>query len=318
VHIPADGQPLPGYALALADVEKHGAVPSETSLEAARNAGAITASQESTAMAAATTTQPKQRSLFAGLFGKDEDEQSEQPAPRQPRAPMALASLTKPVAVEHIVPLPSSRPKPVEVATALPRPRPAGQPVVMASAEANLDNRGYWPSVVEKGPSLPPAITSGTSYETASLDPATTGSGSNDALAFASASGTPLTERARPMGSRLPHMPAEARIMPASSNTTVAVKPALPPVVGGGERTDSPWLRAAMLTPSVSGFMTANRVGEIDPRWQQSLLRKPAQSLAMSFSADPHLGMVADRFTGSAVVFLATATFAPQTTASLR
>jgi hypothetical protein len=39
----------------------------------------------------------------------------------------------------------------------------------------------------------------------------------------------------------------------------------------------------------------------------------------MSFSADPHLGMVADRFDGRAVVFLATTTFtAPQTTASLR
>ena len=33
----------------------------------------------------------------------------------------------------------------------------------------------------------------------------------------------------------------------------------------------------------------------------------------MTFSADPHLGMVADRFSGSAVVFLATATFTTQT-----
>ena len=38
----------------------------------------------------------------------------------------------------------------------------------------------------------------------------------------------------------------------------------------------------------------------------------------MTFSADPHLGMVAYRFSGSAVVFLATTTFALQTTASLR
>ncbi len=79
VHIPADGHPLPGYALALADVERHGAVPSGTSLEAARAAGAITAHQEETAAAA----QPK-RSLLARIFGsgKDEDEQSEQPAPK--------------------------------------------------------------------------------------------------------------------------------------------------------------------------------------------------------------------------------------------
>ena len=39
VQIPIDGKPLPGYALALADVTKRGAVPSANSLEAARNAG---------------------------------------------------------------------------------------------------------------------------------------------------------------------------------------------------------------------------------------------------------------------------------------
>ena len=39
VHIPTDGRPLPGYALALADIEKRGATPSEMSIEAARSAG---------------------------------------------------------------------------------------------------------------------------------------------------------------------------------------------------------------------------------------------------------------------------------------
>ena len=122
------------------------------------------------------------------------------------------------------------------------------------------------------------------------------------------------------MGARLPQMPAEARMVPASANANMVAKPALAPALamGGGERSDSPWLRATMLTPSVTGFMTTTRVGAIDPRWQQALLHKPAQSVMMTFSADPALGMVADRFTGSAVVFLATATFAPQTTASLR
>jgi hypothetical protein len=122
------------------------------------------------------------------------------------------------------------------------------------------------------------------------------------------------------MGARMPQMPAEARVIPTATNTSVVVKPPLAPALasGGGERADSPWLRAAMLTPSVRGFMTVTRVGAIDPRWQQYLLLKPAQSLMMTFSADPHLGMVADRFSGSAVVFLATATFSAQTTAALR
>jgi hypothetical protein len=83
-----------------------------------------------------------------------------------------------------------------------------------------------------------------------------------------------------------------------------------------GTPTD-PWLRAAVLTPSVSNFMTTTRFGAADPRPLQELLHKPSLSLVMTFSADPHLGMVADRFSGSAVVFLATATFSMQT-ASLR
>ena len=318
VHIPSDGQPLPGYALALADVERHGGVPSGTSLERAREAGVITAHQEEAA------AHPKQRSLFASLFGsKDEDEPDEQPAPKsasQSRAPMAVASLSPPkrVAVEHIVPLPSARPKPVDVAIALPRRRPADQPVVTASADKTIENRGYWPSARESGPALPPAITSGTPYQMASADPATTGSSADDTLAYAPASNTPLTERARPMGARLPRMPAEARMIPASANTSLVEKPPLAAAMGGGERADSPWLRAAMLTPSVRSFMTATRVGAVDPRWQHDLLHKPVQSVMMTFSADPHLGMVANRFSGSAVVFLATATFVRQTTASIR
>src|SRR3974390_3026795 len=42
VHIPSDGQPLPGYALALADVESRGPSPSAMPLEGAREAGAVT------------------------------------------------------------------------------------------------------------------------------------------------------------------------------------------------------------------------------------------------------------------------------------
>jgi hypothetical protein len=115
----------------------------------------------------------------------------------------------------------------------------------------------------------------------------------------------------------MPQIAREASVMPASGNTTVVQK--LPAMTIGGQRADSPWLRAAMLTPSVSDTMTATRMGALDPRPLHDLLHKPAQSLVMTFSADPGLGMLADRFSGRAVVFLATATFAPpQTTASLR
>ncbi len=302
VHIPADGHPLPGYALALADVERHGATPSETSLKTAREAGVITASQEHTA------AQPK-RSLLARLFGlgKDRDEEhSEPPAPKHARAPVAVASL--------------STPKTVAVASILPRPRPAQSATVTASAGSVFDNRGYWRGAIETGPALPAPIAAGTPYQTASAEPASTGSAGSDAMAYATESAEPFATHTRPMGSRLPRMPVEARVIPTSSNTSVVVKAPLSPVLatGGSERSDSPWLRAAMLTPSVRNYMTATRVGAVDPRWQYNLLHKPSQSLTMTFSADPHLGMVADRFTGNAVVFLATTTFTTQATAALR
>src|SRR6185503_11204090 len=49
VHVPSDGQPLPGYALALADVEQHGHAPSAVSLATARNAGVISDTDEQVA-----------------------------------------------------------------------------------------------------------------------------------------------------------------------------------------------------------------------------------------------------------------------------
>ncbi|MEA2933617.1 MAG: hypothetical protein QOD74_263, partial [Variibacter sp.] len=42
VHVPSDGQPLSGYALALADVQRRGGAPSATSLASARGTGAVT------------------------------------------------------------------------------------------------------------------------------------------------------------------------------------------------------------------------------------------------------------------------------------
>ena len=73
-----------------------------------------------------------------------------------------------------------------------------------------------------------------------------------------------------------------------------------------------------MLTPSFSAYMTATRIGAVDMRPLSELLYKPSMSVAMTFSTDPHLGMVASRFSGAAVVFLATTSFKLQSTASLR
>ena len=128
----------------------------------------------------------------------------------------------------------------------------------------------------------------------------------NKALAYAAATETVFAERTPVMGRQLPRL--EATVQQASTDSSVAWKSGVTPS-GGFARTDSPWLRAAMLAPGAQAFLSGTRIGGSDPRWQQELLRKPDQSVMMTFSADPHLGMVAERFTGTAVVFVATTTF---------
>jgi hypothetical protein len=71
-----------------------------------------------------------------------------------------------------------------------------------------------------------------------------------------------------------------------------------------------------MVTPSVSGYLTATRMGAVDMRPLHGLLHKPSMSVVMRFSADPQLGLVPNRFNGPAVVFVATTSFATQSTAS--
>jgi len=316
VHIPSDGHPLRGYALALADVERRGNRPSEMSLDAAREAGVISAGYEPSA------ERPK-RGLFARLFGigKDPDELKEDSAPKPARAPMTVASAHAPkakaVAVERIVPLPTARPK--EVAVAAAPSTPPKQTVVASLGSKLFDTRGYWHGAVQPGPDLPPAVTANTTYQTAGIEPAATGS---TPLAYAPETGPLATARVRPMGSsvesRLPPS-KEAKVMPAQGNTTIVAKPALPSQgSGNGPRSDSPWLRAAIVAPSISGYMTATRLGALDMRSMQELLHKPSTSVVMSFSADPQSGLMTGRFTGQAVVFVATTIFqAPSTVSAL-
>jgi uncharacterized protein YcbK (DUF882 family) len=67
VHIPSDGKPLSGYALALAEVVSHGGTPSDKSIDAARSAGVNVD---------VTGLEPHKPNRFLKLLGlaKDEEE----------------------------------------------------------------------------------------------------------------------------------------------------------------------------------------------------------------------------------------------------
>lgn len=322
VHVPSDGVPLQNYALALADVEARGNEPSATSLAAARDNGIVTAS----------AARP-QRSLFASLFGsksKDADETGDDPAakptyalasagaPARAKTSVAVASLTapKPVTTESIVPLPAARPKTAPVAVAAAEPVQPQMTLASLPKEVFFDNRASWRGSIDPGAQSAQAKAS--PFDVASADNSVVGS-TPQALAYAPETPTPLPvaapARVRPMGAKV----AEPVAIAANSPIEMMMPgPAYTPVLSGGTQSpSSPWIRAAMLAPSV-GLMATTRFGPLDSRPLRELLRKPAQSLVMTFSADPHLGMTTANFSGTAVVFLATATFARQTTASLR
>ena len=307
VHVPADGHPLPGYKFALAEVEKHGNAPNARSLEAARAAGMISDHDEHVASVVA-----QQRWQRVDLADASNDVA---PAAKQARAPMLVASLAaKPVETKRVVPMPAARPKLAAVAAA----KPKAELVVTASIDV-IKQRGYWQGSVDADAAPAKAAP----FEVASLGPATTGSADAKVLAYAATSAPsavrPAPAKARPMGARLPRLSGTAVASEASANMTVAAKSAAPAMMSGGLTFGSPWMRAVMLTPSISHFMTMTQSGPFDPTWLGELMHKPAQAVAMAFGDDPQGGMVTASFTGSAVVFLATAKFVDvQRTASLR
>ncbi len=336
LHVPTDGEPLPGYQLALADRER-GVRPD------------------------ARVQQP--RSLMASLFGGgQENEETEDrtvaatvPAatatsPRRAPAAPAPVQVAANVAAPA-VPLPLSRPAvparpepPVETfqvasAASTPVPTPTPRPVRLAALSPNqvIEERGFWQGLPDMPPPAQalaaaappqthaPGAPRGARGRTA-VDPATTaGLGP-----FARNDGAPsdtMLGYATPFDSR-PAL-AAARTTPAvitsSGTTSVAVKPSAAPAARSGavrpnndpQRLNDPWLRGVVVAQSISRGMTTTTFGAPDFRTLQPFLQKPASTLAMSFSDDPGRGLTTTAFTGSAVVFQATVTF-PTRTAALR
>jgi uncharacterized protein YcbK (DUF882 family) len=104
----------------------------------------------------------------------------------------------------------------------------------------------------------------------------------------------------------------------ATAPATAPAPPATAPVVAvvPGMRFDDPWLRAVMMAPSLHTSLTVTSYGDPDFSELRGLMGKPIGSVVMSFANEPYPGLATERFSGGAVVFLATVTF--RRTASLR
>lgn len=351
VHVPTDGNPLPGYQLALADVER--------------------------GVNHRTVAPQKKRSLIANLFGRPQDTEEvddaasarqipaaspSRAAPAKPAPTIVAAATTaKPVAVaaapstvEAQIPLPPVRPT-FQIASAESRPAPAPRraaPVDLASLTPNdvINMRGYWQGLPSAAPNTPaPAAIHAfaDSVPGARRVPKASTAGPADleatatvgpfaradrvppeiALAYAAQAGSQIAPPQLASAASAPiTIPSRAaRTLVTSKGTaSVAVKPAETTGIGQSqqsrtnERLNDPWLRGVVMASSVRNAMTVTVFGDPDFRGLTQHMRKPPSSVMMTFSHDPHLGMTAETFTGSAVVFQATVTFDERRHAALQ
>jgi uncharacterized protein YcbK (DUF882 family) len=329
VHIPSDGNPLRGYELAKADIEKRGDGDSDSY----------------------SRSKP---SLLASLFSRgkpaaDEDDEAGATA-AAPAKPSAASLMAAAVPAKSADPVPVPRAKPAAAGTfqlasadmQIVKPSKPAAPPPAAKNEAKpetpadiINARGFWGDA-------PAAAKQATPEQIAALkarqavggaDPQSTASISAafQALAYAPAA-APQPERSAerpnvvaasaPMP-RIVRPASPARNPMAVNNITTVVAKGTQGMVANSTRLASAtksndvWMRAMILSPSASTSMSVSAMGDPDLTLMRSYFVKPVAAVAMSFSDDPQLGLVSDRFTGPAVAKLATQSFVMRT-ASLR
>jgi len=318
VHIPSDGNPLPGYELAMADIERRGQNADED--------GAVKSKPSNFLLA-----------LFRGKAAADEDDEPDGAPAAQPPAQTAVASAA-PAASTDPIPLP--RPKPPQTlrlasAEVLPIPPTKQATVARPRTPADIINaRGFWDEM-PKAPAqaTPEQVLAAVSARRAlaAVDPRPTSSISDSLQALAYAPAPKDVRRARIVAATA-SIPPIRPVTPARNPmavdgvTTVLVKGAQDQgtvvatsrrLAPAAVRDSDVWMRAMIVTPSASRTMSATMLGDQDMTLMHVYFQKPERAIAMTFSDDPQMGILCDRFSGSAVASLTTIRLAARA-ASLR
>jgi uncharacterized protein YcbK (DUF882 family) len=333
VHVPSDGNPLPGYQLALADIEKRGNGDD-----------------------ASSTSKP---SLFASLFksrSNDDDDEGADAAAAMP----VKSSDTKSADMKSADPVPAPRAKPGAATTfqlasadaqlAAPA-KPSKQAAAAAPAAANakteakpqtpadiINARGFWgdtPATPKQATPAQVAAISARQALAAAADPQPTASvisSFQDALAYAPppspvdrahivAASAPTPRGMRPASvARNPMAVTDVTTVVAKGSQDKGSQDQAGPVgaatrLADASSTDDVWLRAMILAPSASTSLLSTVFGDTDMTVLRDHFVKPEVVVAMAFSDDPEMGLVSDQFTGSAVATLTTMSFVVRTAA---
>lgn len=330
VHVPSDGKPLKGYELALADIEKRG------------NGGDVSSRSKPGLFA----------SLFRGKSNDEDDEAGNAPVTSAKTSPVGLMAAAAPAKSTEPVPMPRSKPAAaamIQLASADAQIVPAAKAKQTASADKQAEKtepkpqtpadiinaRGFWGDTPTTATQATPAQVAAFRAREAlasATDPQPTASVSSvfdKALAYAPTATSPV-DRSNIVAASAPVprtvRPAQAprNSMAVTDVTTVVAKgtQGQASVIATATRIaaakgNDVWMRVMMLAPSASTSMSTTMLGDADMTLMRSYFVKPPSIVAMSFSDDPQLGLVCERFTGSATAKLATQSFVMRT-ASLR
>jgi uncharacterized protein YcbK (DUF882 family) len=325
VHVPSDGNPLKGYELARADIEKRGN-------------GDDASSNSKPGLFAF---------LFRGRSNDEDDEGASAPAASEKTAPVGVMASAVSAKSADPVPMPRSKPAAATLQLASadaqivqPAKTKPAAPATVGKAEAKpqtpadiINARGFWgdaPATPKQAtPAQVAAISARQALASADPQPTASVSAAFQALAYAPASDSPV-DRSNIVAASAPIprsiRPSSAPRNPMAATTIDTVVAKGPQGQGNMVATSTrlasfkgndTWMRVMMLAPSASTSMSATVLGDADMTLMSTHFVKPQAVIAMSFSDDPQMGMVSDRFTGSATAVLATQSFVMRT-ASLR
>ncbi|MBS7545163.1 DUF882 domain-containing protein [Ancylobacter oerskovii] len=311
VHVPTDGKPMSGYALALAEVESRGKEPGGAGAALAGLGGG---------------NNPKPKNLFAALFGKkDPEEEADEapaavaaapakPAPAAPAAP-APAPAAAPVTVAAAAPaeIPLPQPAPQARTVAQPPEAPANIPFAVASAAPTpavplpaarpSDAPKAGTVVASLGPVPLPTARPAEAGRLPELFVNDGGDGQGPALAYASA-----TAGVFPSGRLQPGRAAQPAQVPGV-NAPVAAAPvphapartaaAVPKAAASYTPEMQAEIRGLFLSPTVATHVVM-RTPEL--RRFAAFVAPPRQVVAAGFGKDGSNGLSTNRFSGAAVV----------------
>ena len=320
VHVPSDGDPLKGYELARADIERRGngddaaTVGKKPSLFAALFRAASRTKRMTRAPALPSRTRSPLRPACSGRCRQIRRSGADAAREAAVAATLQLAS-----ADAQIVPAP-------KVQAEAKQPPGSADKRRAEAADAGryhqcprlLGRRAGGAEAGDPGAGRRPAGTPGARRR---HDPQPTASVTEPSTRRWPTRRPPPRRSTAPTSSPPPRRSRAASARPAR-NADAAATEINTVVAKGAQGQDSVvatstrlaaakgndiWMRVVMLAPSASNAMSTTVLGDTDMTLMRSHFVKPQAAIAMTFSDDPMMGMTCDRFTGSATAQLADA-----------